>query len=74
LPYLQATHQIEPQITGNFGLANTLSRLGDTHHAAGNPQVAHDAWKHALTILDQLDHPDAQAVHVKLHHPDQSRE
>jgi tetratricopeptide (TPR) repeat protein len=46
--------------------AATLTHLGDTHHAAANPAAAHDAWQRALTILDQLDHPDADQVHTKL--------
>jgi hypothetical protein len=27
---------------------------------------ARDAWQQALTILDQLDHPDAEQVRTKL--------
>jgi hypothetical protein len=46
--------------------AATLTNLGDTHHAAGNPDAARDAWQHALTILDDLDHPDADQVRTKL--------
>ena len=41
--------------------ADTLTHLGDTHHAAGDPDAARDAWQQALTILDELDHPDADA-------------
>jgi tetratricopeptide (TPR) repeat protein len=46
--------------------ADTLTRLGDTHRAAGNSDAARDAWQQALTILDQLDHPDADQVRAKL--------
>ena len=46
--------------------ADTLTRLGDTHHAAGGLHSARDAWQHAATILDQLDHPDAGQVRAKL--------
>ncbi|HZM79714.1 MAG TPA: tetratricopeptide repeat protein [Candidatus Limnocylindrales bacterium] len=52
--------------------AHVLSHLGDTHHAAGNLQAARDAWQQALTILEQLDHPDAETVRAKLHHPNQT--
>ena len=43
-----------------------LTHLGDTHHAAGDPDAARDAWQQALTILDDLDHPDAAQVRAKL--------
>jgi DNA-binding SARP family transcriptional activator/tetratricopeptide (TPR) repeat protein/DNA-binding XRE family transcriptional regulator len=46
--------------------AGTLTRLGDTHHAAGELRQAQDAWQQALDILDQLHHPDADAVRAKL--------
>jgi tetratricopeptide (TPR) repeat protein len=46
--------------------ADTLTHLGDTHHATGNLQAARDAWQQALTILDDLDHPDAGQVRTKL--------
>jgi tetratricopeptide (TPR) repeat protein len=47
----------------------TLARLGDTHYATANPDAARDAWQEALTILDQLDHPDADTVRLRLDHP-----
>jgi DNA-binding SARP family transcriptional activator/tetratricopeptide (TPR) repeat protein len=46
--------------------ADALTQLADTHHAAGHPEAARDAWQQALTILDQLDHPDADTVRTKL--------
>ena len=46
--------------------ATTLTNLGDTHHTAGSPQAARDAWQLALTILEQIDHPDAAQVRAKL--------
>ena len=45
--------------------ADTLTRLGDTHHAIGNTGDAREVWQQALTVLDQLDHPDADEVRVK---------
>jgi tetratricopeptide (TPR) repeat protein len=50
--------------------ATILTHLGDTHHTAGDPDAARDAWQQALTILDDLDHPDADTVRTKLHHLD----
>jgi hypothetical protein len=46
--------------------ADTLTHLGDAHHAAGDPRAARDAWQQALTILNDMDHPDAQQVRTKL--------
>ena len=49
--------------------ADTLNHLGDTHHTTGNHTAARDAWQLALTILDQLDQPNADEVRTKLHQP-----
>jgi DNA-binding SARP family transcriptional activator/tetratricopeptide (TPR) repeat protein len=46
--------------------AATLTRLGDTHHAGDHEEPAHAAWQAALTIFDQLGHPDADHLRVKL--------
>lgn len=46
--------------------ADILDRLGDTHHAAHDADTAGDAWGHALTILTELGHPQADQVRVKL--------
>jgi tetratricopeptide (TPR) repeat protein len=46
--------------------ANTLTRLGETHRAAGDRAAARDAWLEALTILQGLEHPDAEQVEEKL--------
>lgn len=47
-------------------VAIVLTDAGDAYHAARNDQAAADAWKHALDILDELEHPDADAVRAKL--------
>jgi hypothetical protein len=39
-----------------------LTRLGDTHRAAGDEPAAHHAWRPALPILDDLHHPDAEGL------------
>jgi tetratricopeptide (TPR) repeat protein/transcriptional regulator with XRE-family HTH domain len=46
--------------------ADVLTRLGDAHDAAGRSDAARAAWREAVTILDQLEHPDAGAVRAKL--------
>jgi DNA-binding SARP family transcriptional activator/Flp pilus assembly protein TadD len=44
----------------------TLTNLGDTRHAAGELAQAREAWQQALAILEDLQHPDADQVRVKL--------
>ncbi|QUQ66270.1 SARP family transcriptional regulator [Kutzneria sp. CA-103260] len=46
--------------------ADTLIRLGDTHQDAGDSHAAHQAWRRALPILDDLHHPDADALRARL--------
>jgi DNA-binding XRE family transcriptional regulator/tetratricopeptide (TPR) repeat protein len=40
--------------------------IGDARHAAGELTQAREAWQQALAILDDLGHPDAGKVRVKL--------
>jgi tetratricopeptide (TPR) repeat protein len=54
------------QIGDRQGEAEPLMHLGDTYHAAGDTDAARDAWKSALSILDELDHPDAEHVRARL--------
>jgi DNA-binding SARP family transcriptional activator/tetratricopeptide (TPR) repeat protein len=49
--------------------AQSLTRLGDTQQAAGRPERARDSWRAALTILTELDHPDAAAVRDRIRDP-----
>jgi predicted negative regulator of RcsB-dependent stress response len=44
----------------------TLTRLGDTHHAAGDHDAARHAWEQAQALFEDLQHPDAEPVRVKL--------
>ncbi|HZN77935.1 MAG TPA: hypothetical protein VFC00_40510, partial [Micromonosporaceae bacterium] len=45
--------------------------IGDNELAMGHVAAARDAWRAALTTLEELEHPDAEAVRAKLdeHHP-----
>jgi DNA-binding SARP family transcriptional activator/tetratricopeptide (TPR) repeat protein len=49
-----------------FYEAETLTRLGDSRHAAGDFAHALDAWQQALAIFEDLQHPQAAQVRVKL--------
>ena len=43
-----------------------LTNMGDIQHATGDADAAGKAWQQALTILDELDHPDADHVKARL--------
>jgi tetratricopeptide (TPR) repeat protein/transcriptional regulator with XRE-family HTH domain len=58
-----------------YNEADSLTDLGDAHNGAGNAHAARNAWQQALTILDDLDHPDTDKVRSRLglaqqHHAD----
>jgi hypothetical protein len=46
--------------------AEILTHLGDSHEALGDLDSARDAWRQALVILEDLDHPDAAQLRAKL--------
>jgi DNA-binding SARP family transcriptional activator/tetratricopeptide (TPR) repeat protein/DNA-binding XRE family transcriptional regulator len=47
-------------------LIGTLTHMRDSYEAAGETGSAQAAWERALTILDDLDHADADRVREKL--------
>ena len=49
-----------------FQEGTSLANLGDTYEAVGDPAAACTARRQALAILDEIDHPDADAVRAKL--------
>ncbi len=54
------------QLGDHYREAATFINLGDTHHAAGGSGAARRAWRQALAILADLDHPDAAVVRARL--------
>ena len=48
-------------------------RLGTTHEAAGDTELAQIAWRRALTILEELGHPDSRPVRARLSTADGER-
>jgi DNA-binding SARP family transcriptional activator/tetratricopeptide (TPR) repeat protein len=68
--YQQAL-QLEQAIGDRYNYAGTLIRLGDTHHdtadRTADRTAARDAWQQAQAILNELHHPDAEDVRIKLH-------
>ncbi|HKT01871.1 MAG TPA: tetratricopeptide repeat protein, partial [Rugosimonospora sp.] len=57
------------RLEDRYEQAETLSRLGDTQAAAGDRGAARESWHRALAILDELHHPDADALRGKLRGP-----
>jgi hypothetical protein len=49
-----------------FYEADSLVHLGDSHAAAGDSHRARDAWQAAVTILDEMAHPNAATVRARL--------
>jgi tetratricopeptide (TPR) repeat protein len=49
-----------------WGEADALTNLGAVRRAADEPIQAREAWRQALDILDDFQHPDAAKVRAKL--------
>jgi tetratricopeptide (TPR) repeat protein len=47
--------------------AETLTQIAESHHASGDAAAAANELRQALTILDQIQHPEAEQVRAKLH-------
>ncbi|MEU0629002.1 tetratricopeptide repeat protein [Streptomyces sp. NPDC005989] len=50
------------RLGNRYGEADALRSLGVSLRKAGDPEAAREAWRDALVILDELDHPDADVV------------
>jgi hypothetical protein len=46
--------------------AASLIRLGEAYEESGDAAAARDGWARALTILEELQHSDADQVRAKL--------
>jgi tetratricopeptide (TPR) repeat protein len=53
------------RIGDRFNEVTMLTHLGDAHHAAGDTAAA-DAWRKAVVLLDELDHPNGEQVRHRL--------
>ncbi|WP_435817438.1 hypothetical protein [Micromonospora arida] len=65
----ERTLELTRDLGDRWGEADTLSRLGDTRHALGDPTSGRADWQRALDIFTALDHADAAAVRAKLQLP-----
>ncbi len=50
--------------------ASGLIHLGDSQCAMGQTGLARQSWQEALTILMDLDHPEAAEAQARLDRPD----
>ena len=62
----QEALEIFVEIGDRHNQAATLTRMGGTYEAAAESRAAREAWEQALAILDDLDHPSAGQVRIKL--------
>ena len=62
----QRALSLHREFGGRLNEAKALALLGDARHAAGELALARDAWQQALAILQDLEHPDADQLRVKL--------
>ena len=58
--------ELNQRIGSRYWEATMLDRLADLYHAHGQHARARDARHNALTILNNLHHPDAENVQAKL--------
>jgi DNA-binding SARP family transcriptional activator/Tfp pilus assembly protein PilF len=58
------------ELGDRYSEADALNALGDAHHAFADSEAAQIAWRGALTILEQLDHPRADKIRARMieHH------
>jgi tetratricopeptide (TPR) repeat protein/transcriptional regulator with XRE-family HTH domain len=63
--YLRAL-DLYRELGNRFIEAEILARLGDAYQAEDDAQAAGRTWQRALTILTELNHPDADDIREKL--------
>ena len=65
-------HAIElfHKVGNRYFEASTLDDLGDAHHALGHDDHAQQAWRQSLTVLDEVQPSEAEAVRAKLDRSD----
>jgi DNA-binding SARP family transcriptional activator/tetratricopeptide (TPR) repeat protein len=54
------------KLSDRYNRAEVLIHLGDACQSAGDQDAARRAWRRALTILDDMQHPDADGVRSRL--------
>lgn len=57
---------LEENLDARYERTQTLSRLGDAHHANGDTETARRHWREAAKILEEIHHPAAGRLRAKL--------
>ena len=65
----QRSLDLSRELADRWNEAATLDHLGDTYKSLGDTTAAHRAWTQALSIFDEIDHPDGDGLLAKLHSP-----
>ncbi|MEU9456902.1 BTAD domain-containing putative transcriptional regulator [Streptomyces sp. NPDC048277] len=63
--YYQAI-EAHRDVGNRWGEGHTLRHLGDLHQKTDEPDAARTIWQQALTLFEELDHPDAEEMRNKL--------
>ena len=64
--HLPGPDQRQVVVMDRYNESRALADLGDACQAAGDVPAARRAWRDALAILDDLDHPDGDPLRTKL--------
>jgi DNA-binding SARP family transcriptional activator/tetratricopeptide (TPR) repeat protein len=54
------------EFNSRYGQAHALNQLGDSWYATGDHEAGRANWREALDLFDELVHPDADEVRMKL--------
>ncbi|WP_232292150.1 tetratricopeptide repeat protein [Frankia sp. QA3] len=63
----EQSRQLDSQLGDRFWEAQAMDNLADEYLATGDEATAHRWREQALTVLESLSHPEAEAVRAKLH-------
>jgi tetratricopeptide (TPR) repeat protein len=66
IAYLREAIDLYRDFGDRFDEAETLISLGDSYRVIGDHDSVRTSWERALSILDQLGHPEAEHVHTLL--------
>ena len=66
ISYFRRSAWLYEELGNRFKQAEPLAHLGDALHAHGSREGARNAWCDALTILNDLGHPDARLIRARL--------
>lgn len=66
ISHYERSLELDRALGDRFREAHALEHLGDAHGALGRGEEARTLWEEALTLFEELHHPDAGPVRAKL--------